>query len=63
MTIREKLLKGLEHCVHEEFIDEDDVCNGCPYEFSGANLCLDLMRQDMLQYLKEENKDDQNREH
>lgn len=47
---REKVIKGLEMCI------ADDFCNGCPYEehcFSDGKITAERMMRDALDLLKE----------
>ena len=55
MSDREKVIKGLEHCISElEYID-DNPCKGCPYFVSDQYGCdRTQMEKDALALLKEQ---------
>ncbi len=47
MPDREKVIKGLEHCI------ESNSCNGCPYD-NNSSKCIFQLHDDVLALLKEQ---------
>ena len=51
---KEKVIKGLEHCIRESEHIDDNPCDGCPYFVSDQYGCeRTQMEKDALELLKE----------
>ena len=52
---KEKVIKGLEHCIRESEHIDDNPCDGCPYFVSDQYGCeRTQMEKDALALLKED---------
>ena len=51
MTDREKVIKGLEHCIVG--VEEGPFCDGCPYSEDDSINCLNRLKSNALELLKE----------
>ena len=52
---KEKVIKGLEHCIRESEHIDDNPCDGCPYFVSDQYGCeRTQMEKDALALLKEQ---------
>ena len=52
---KEKVIKGLEHCIRESEHIDDSPCDGCPYFVSDQYGCERIqMEKDALALLKEQ---------
>ena len=55
MMDRDKVIKGLEHCISESEYIDDNPCKGCPYFVSDQYGCdRTQMEKDALELLKEQ---------
>ena len=55
MSDKEKVIKGLEHCISESEHIDDNPCKGCPYFVSDQYGCeRTQMEKDVLALLKED---------
>lgn len=52
MADRKKVIKGLEHCIVG--VEEGPFCDGCPYSEDDSINCLNRLKSNALELLKEQ---------